>query len=60
MLTLYSIGIYLLLLVINFGFAGIAHHAKWFTPVWLLAMFVNKMAALAIPVCIVIDIISLF
>ena len=60
MLTLYSIGVFVLLLIINLAFAGISHHIKSVTPLWLLAMALNKISAIAIPICIAIDIIGIF
>lgn len=60
MFTLYAIGASVALLVINITLAGISHHVKAITPLWLLAMFLNKLSVTAIPICIIIDIFSLF
>lgn len=60
MLTLYSIGIYFVLLVANLILASISHHSAFFVPAWHLFMLLNKLSAFAIPICMIIDIVGLF
>lgn len=60
MLTLYSIGVYIGLLLVNFTLASITYHIKAVEPIWHLAKALNKLSVIAIPICIVIDVISLF
>lgn len=59
MLTLSAIGVYLGLLALNFVLASISHHIKAIVPIWLLSDLLNKIAAVAVPICIVIDIVRL-
>lgn len=58
MLTLYALGTFFALLVVSFLLAGISHNVKALTPIWLFVQVLCKLSALAVPVCIVVDIVS--
>ncbi|PRB81535.1 hypothetical protein CQ007_10340 [Pseudomonas sp. MYb185] len=59
MYTLYAIGIFFGLLILSFTLAGISYHIKAISPIWYVSYMLNKFSAVAIPVCMVIDIFNL-
>jgi len=59
MYTLYSLAVFFCLFLLSLTLAGISHHVKAISPIWYVAYLLNKLSAVAIPVCIVIDLIGL-
>lgn len=55
--TIFTLSAYVVLLLTNFVIAGITHHVKAMTPLWLLVNSLNKIAALCVLPAILIDIV---
>lgn len=59
MYTLYSLAAFVGLLVLSMTLAGISHHIKAIHPLWYIVYLLNKLSAIAVPICIVIDLLGL-
>jgi hypothetical protein len=59
MFTLYAIGVFVGLLILSCTLAGISYHVKAISPIWYVTYMLNKLSAVAIPVCMVIDLVGL-
>jgi hypothetical protein len=59
MYTLYSLVVFFGLFVLSMALASISHHVKAISPLWYVAYLLNKASAIAVPVCIVIDLFNL-
>lgn len=53
--TIFTLSAYVVLLLTNFVIAGITHHVKAITPLWLLVNTLNRIAAMCVLPAVLID-----